>query len=448
MSAAIPEQYVFITPVWGEQYVERFVKVSLRTQLSEGNLGAVPSGKGLYLIYTFRENVRAIKRSAAFRHLKSLMPVSIRFLDDLPRFGEDYPHDLQTAAYVRGIKSAAGRDAAFVFLTPDILLNDGAVRTLIRRTESGSRVVLAAGVRMTTEGAVDCVTAHRMPGRADAPVPSRQLVRTLLNHLHPISCAHLVQPDGTVQTAEHLYWRVGEHGLLARGFHIHPLLVWPRNANARMHKSLDDEYVEWACPDPAEWYTVTDSDELCILEFSDRRHKLEMIAGEPLTTNAEIEHFLAMRTNATHRHHIQHRLRFHAEGVDPSLWAETDEQSDRMVERYLRIHAEGETLARAAVFEAPPHQSRPNILKQLARSVFRRAYYYLNYPLYQYLGRMNAEIVHLRKVLDQTTKQLDNVSRIVDRQVRERAKVPPKYTQSAQTRPKLLTALNSDANPE
>ncbi|MDB5311775.1 MAG: hypothetical protein JWO38_5977, partial [Gemmataceae bacterium] len=33
----VPDQYLFITPVWGDRYVERFVKVSLRTQLSAGN---------------------------------------------------------------------------------------------------------------------------------------------------------------------------------------------------------------------------------------------------------------------------------------------------------------------------------------------------------------------------------------------------------------------------
>jgi hypothetical protein len=429
-SLPCPEQYVFITPVWGEKYVERYVKVSLRTQLSEGNLGGVPPGKGLYLIYTFRENVRAIVRSAAYRQLKSMMPVSIRSLDDLPRFGEDYPHDLQTAAYIRGIKAAAGREAAFIFLTPDILLGDGAVRTLIRRTESGSRVVLAAGVRMTSEGAIECVSAHRTPGRADAPVPPRALVRGLLDNLHPISRGHLVEPNGTVHIAQHLYWSVGDHGLLARGFHIHPLLVWPRNPDAGIYKSLDEEYVERACPDPADWHTVTDSDELCILEFSERRHKLEMLAGPPIQSEEKIIAFMEGSTNATHRRHVLHHLRFHTRGTDSAEWADLGEQSDRLVNRFLKLFAAGPSLARVEVVDSVPAPPAPSPWKLVVRALVRRLYFLLNYPLYQYVGRLNAEIVHLRKVGDQNAKQLDNVSRILNGKIKTGTKAPVRQVEA------------------
>jgi len=437
ISRQVPEQYVFITPVWGEQYVERYVKVSLRTQLSEGNLGAVPPGKGLYLIYTFRENVRAIVRSAAYRQLKSMMPVSIRSLDDLPRFGEDYPHDLQTAAYIRGIKAGAGRETAFVFLTPDILLGDGAVQTLIQRTESGSRVVLAAGVRMTADGAVECVSGHRSPGRADAPVPPRALVRGLLDHLHPISHGHIVQPDGTVHIAQHLYWPVGDQGLLARGFHIHPLLVWPRNPDAGIYKSLDEEYVERACPDPADWYTVTDSDELCILEFSERRHKLEMLAGPPIQSEEAIIAFMEGSTNATHRQHVLHHLRFHVRGIDSAEWSEIGEQSDRLVNRFLAVFESGPSLARVEVVESVPAPPAPSPVKLVVRALVRKLYFVLNYPLYQYVGRLNAELVHLRKVVDQNAKQLDNVSRILNGKIKTGAKLPGRQVKAARNAHRL-----------
>src|SRR5207249_744644 len=102
------------------------------------------------------------------------------------------PHHLQTAAYSRGIRSADGARSAFVFLTPDILVGDGGFAHMVGLAESGRRVVFVAGLRMTTDGAVSCVARHRGPGRADAPIPSRDVVRACLDYLHPISAGHVV----------------------------------------------------------------------------------------------------------------------------------------------------------------------------------------------------------------------------------------------------------------
>ncbi|HJZ60242.1 MAG TPA: hypothetical protein VKE74_35190, partial [Gemmataceae bacterium] len=157
-----PEQYVFITPVWGEAYVERFVKLSLPSQISAGNLGAIPAARVRYLIFTRREHIADIRRTPAFRRLRDIVPVSLLSLDDLPDPELDgNPHPLQTAAYTRGIGYADRGNTAFVFLTPDILLGDGSIENMVRLADAGRRVVLVAGVRMSTDGAVACIARHR-----------------------------------------------------------------------------------------------------------------------------------------------------------------------------------------------------------------------------------------------------------------------------------------------
>jgi hypothetical protein len=416
-SGCTPDQYVFITPVWGEKYVERFVKISLRTQLSEGNLGSIPPGKGLYLIFTRKNDVAAIKRSPAFRQLKATLPVSVRSLDDLPdpRFN-DHPHDLQTAAYIRGIRAAAGRETAFVFLTPDILLGDGTLRSLVRRSEEGRRVILVAGIRMTTEGAVSCVATHRTEGRADAPVPPRDLVRVLLDNLHPLSRGHFVAPNGSVQLAQHLYWPVADHGLLVRGFHVHPLMVWPRHPEAGIRNTIDDEYVERACPDRSDWYTVTDSDEFCMLEFSDRTHKHGMLDHAPVQSDLDAVRFVAEATTPSHREHVLHQVRYHTRDIVPEEWAEANVRSNLLVNRFLNLfemhvakrgqndlsEAEMENwLWPAAEASIGGNSSAAWALRWLTRPLYRL----LNYPLYHHVGRLNAELIHLRTLFHITRAQ-------------------------------------------
>src|SRR5205814_806955 len=116
----------------------------------------------------------------------------------------------------------------------------------------------------------------------EAPIPPRALVRSCMDSPHPITSGHIVTRD-KVLAAQHFYWRVGDHGLLVRGFHIHPILVWPREADAAIRNTLDDEYVSRACPNRMDWHTVTDSDEMCVIEFSDRNHKLGMLKPQAMT---------------------------------------------------------------------------------------------------------------------------------------------------------------------
>ena len=417
-----PEQYIFITPVWGEAYVERFVKISLPSQLSSGNLGSVPADRALYLIYTRREDVGAIRNSVAFKRLKAMMPVSIRSLDDLPRPDlQSNPHELQTAAYMRGIAAGDGKQAAFVFLTPDILIGEGSFRNMVNLTEQGKRVILVAGIRMTSDGAVACIARHAGADRGVVPIPPRALVRSCMDSPHPLTKGHIVSDD-TVLAAQHFYWRVGEHDLLVRGFHIHPILVWPREAEAAIRNTLDDEYVSRACPDRTDWHTVTDSDEMCVIEFSDRNHKVSMLTPRPMT-DCEIVSFIADGTTPDHRVHLLERIRFHTNGLDPAKWEPVQSRSDAFVQKYLDLFEHG--FAEPAAPASPQCRSNlqerlkamfgrgPNAIAQNKVSLARLLvlgllaplwvlFRIVNYKLYRYLDRLNAEVIEMRALLHHT----------------------------------------------
>jgi hypothetical protein len=408
-----PDQYLFITPVWGEAYVERFVKLCLPAQLSAGNLGSVPKDRGLFLIYTRGEFARTITRSPAYRKLKSMMPTAVKSLDDLPdpRFNKN-PHELQTAAYLRGLRAGAGKETAFVFLTPDILVGDGTYRNMVRLAEAGQRVHLLAGIRMLSEGAVACVTQHRGTGPADVAIPCRSLVRFCLDNPHPLARGHMVN-DGKVLAAEHLYWKVGDHGLLARGFHLHPLLVWPRDPNAVIRNTLDDEYVSRACPDRADWHAVVDSDEMCVVEFSDRGHKTNMLAPEPMSDRA-LAKFLHDHTSPDHREHVLNRLFFHTQGVVPQDWTAAEAESDAMVDRCLKLFDTNIDEVPDAAPVAPPPPSWKKRTARLLSLPWRAAYRLLNRRLYNYADRLNAMVQSQQFQIEQQGRQVANLSQLVE----------------------------------
>lgn len=409
---AKPSHYYFVNPVWGDLYVERFLKLSLPSQLSAGNLGSIPRGKGRYLIYTRKEYRRVIARSAAYQRLRDLVDTSIEFLDDLPdpRLSRN-PHELQTAAYTRGLRSAAGRDAAFVFMTPDTLFGDGTFRAMVRRAEEGKRCHLIVCIRMLVDGAFGCLVQHREANRAEVAIPCRELVRSGLDNLHPISNGHLVE-NGRVRAFQHLYHRIGSRGLLARGFHLHPLLVWPRNPEATIRNTLDDEYIERACPDPADWFIATDSDEMCVFEFSERCHKTAMVAEKPLG-DRELANFLHKCTTDAHRRHVLSRVRVHTGEVTEAEWAAVEPDSDALVENMLELHGRGipvEVVIAAA--EPPPIPFVARAAKAITFP-FRAMNRLVNFKLYRYADRLNAQVLNQQFQLNQITRQLNHASKLV-----------------------------------
>ncbi|HEX4609979.1 MAG TPA: hypothetical protein VH092_17430 [Urbifossiella sp.] len=439
-----PRRFVFITPVWGDAYTDRFVKLSLPSQLSGGNLGAVPSDAAAYLIYTRRKHARAIARSAAYRRLKDLVPTSIRLLDDLPEpgVGGDH-HALMTAAYTRGIASAGGDDAC-VFLTPDLLASDGSFHNLVRLARAGKRVVLVLGIRMTAVGATTCVARHAVGGSAVAAIPPRALVRACLDNLHPISTGHVVA-RGRVLAPQHFYWRVGDHGLLARGFHIHPLMVWPRNPTAAIRNTLDDEYIADACPDRSEWHTVTDSDEICVTEFSEARHKLDMLAAQPFS-DEKVLRFMANDTTPSHRLHVLKRICFHTGGLDAPAWDETAARSDRLVDGYIaafqeafpdgpEVTPDGVVAIRNRLAAVLGRQKTDGggesvplrrLLLLGCAAPFWVVYRLVHHKLYRYLDRLNSEAIELRNLIMETREWLDTARRDLDLLRAEVAALPGK----------------------
>jgi hypothetical protein len=90
-----------------------------------------------------------------------------------------------------------------------------------------------------------------------------------LAHLHPISSSHCWDSDFFNTHPSHLYWKIEDDGLLARCFHLHPILVRPAD-DVNFRKTIDDDYIVQACPDPEMIHIVTDSDEICAFSMTPR----------------------------------------------------------------------------------------------------------------------------------------------------------------------------------
>jgi hypothetical protein len=254
--------------VWGTAFTRRFLDYALPTQLAEGNLPALSNLAGsVYTIATTASDEATIRADAGFARLAALVPCQFLSIDDVDRAE---PYTAMTEAHRRCLQRLHPAHAA-VILPPDALWSDGSFAALERLVAAGKRLVLIAGLRTRAETLEPVLAAWRaaQPGPG-LTLSGRELVTLALAHLHAVSEALCWDEPRFTRWPSHLYWRVGEAGLLACAYHQHPFLVLPPPAAGPPTTTVDGEYLETLGLAAEQCHVVSDSDEVCQIEVSDR----------------------------------------------------------------------------------------------------------------------------------------------------------------------------------
>lgn len=321
--------YHFVVVVWGKEYLDLFLGVVLRTHLSPGNLGCLPDRTWRYRIYTPPGDAGTIRRSGAYAHLVHLG--SVEFCE-IPEIGGSFKYEVISNCHSHAIRAAARDEAALVFLAPDAIVADGSFAVVQRIARAGKRVIVAAGIRVTKETFVPAIQ-QAFPEQTGGAVvlPARAMVRLALRHLHPITESLCWGARASHAWPSHLYWRIGEEGLLARCFHLHPLMVNVPEVRLPENATIDGEYVERIVKGSQAVHIVTDSDEIAVCEIS----RGDLAVGEARQgprTPRQVAGWARVLANSQHRRFFRERIRFHAGNLSPE-WGHIERESDRIVRR-------------------------------------------------------------------------------------------------------------------
>lgn len=323
--------FQFSAIAWGDAYVDLLLNVSLPTQLSAGNLPAVPVGSGsLFRIYTTDAYLDRIRSSPAFQRVASLMPTRLTRIESS---GEPQPHQVLTQCHRHSLREAAEAGGYAVFVSPDGVYADGAHARLVELAQAGKQVVMVASIRMSLESFVpDFQRRFAADELAAVNVRPRQLVRMTLDHLHHIS-RELVWPP-TSKWPSHLYWMVGDEGILARCFHVHPMMVAPPSGSVAFDSTIDGDYVWKAFPNLKNVYVVRDSDELCVGEIS--RNAYDIKSGTLPLSSEQIAIWSSTRANPLHIAMFRQPFRYHA--CHPSAaWLRVEREAAQSVQHAVML---------------------------------------------------------------------------------------------------------------
>jgi len=322
-----------VIAVWGRSYTDLFLEVGLPSLLSEGNLCALrkADGHAIHLI-TMAQDLETIEQSPVWR--KALEVIDIK-QTILPKSADlSNPHELMSSCHRTAIEVAGQQDAALLFFNPDIVLADGAMKTLVGILEQGKRAVQVLGPRASKEAVVPLLLRKWSSDDGKClTITPRELMALAIEHMHPITRMHLYEAEDEDILPQNLFWKVNG-GLLGRCFHIHPILVYPRVRNARFATTVDDNFLRAACPNSEDEYVITNSDEFALCELSSTTRSYAGFARLP--DGWETSKWAWKHARAHHFEHLTRRFFLHTGDASELEWEEAVAKSDAAVRKILR----------------------------------------------------------------------------------------------------------------
>ena len=303
-------KFYFSVPVWGPNHTDLFINAGLPSLLAPGNIpGLREVGECRFFVHTRPEDEARLASAPSFQRLSKEMPVEIRLIRD-PIVN---PYITMSGCHREIMRLATAHDVPAVFPSPDHVWGDGSMVRMERLADAGKTAIHLAGVRLDRDSFIKSLAEWRSDD-GTLVIPPRALVKLALAHRHRIAGLHFWNEDeaeiGNQLNPSNLFWSVGNDGLVAHCFHLHPLMVHAEVRTIEFSGTIDDDLVSLACPDLSRQYVVSDSDEIVNFEISGPEHTIPSPC-----VKGSIEgvcQWVVFQANPLHRHLFQQCIKLHS----------------------------------------------------------------------------------------------------------------------------------------
>ncbi|MCB1085251.1 MAG: hypothetical protein KDK60_04035 [Chlamydiia bacterium] len=318
----------FINVVWGKKYVETFLRISLPTQLAEGNLpGLKERGDIHYYLFTTEEDKEVIQSSPLYELLRKHVTFHFKLIKLLK--GRQH-HNLLTGFHIQAIKEADPLNAAMIFLSPDCIFSTGVFSKFVSLLEKGKRLVVGAGIRITLEGVKEELSKQ---GELDKNQPielsPEHLSKIAIPNLHHLTRGLFWNNEKIDTHSTHLYWKLDDETILLRPFHIHPFVVWPTVRGVFPCNTIDGPYTGKVVPCREDWEIMTDYSQATVFEMSSEAQFLESRKYKKPSI-LEMSAFIRRCTTPAHRYFATQKLII-GYGKRKKSWEKVEKSSDRVI---------------------------------------------------------------------------------------------------------------------
>jgi hypothetical protein len=343
-----PKWIKVLEPVWGYDFTQQFLDVSLPTLLAPGNLPALAKALPTEFIFlTGRRDEPMIRESAGYRRLSTICPVSFHLIDDI--ITERNHSTTVTLAFAGAVRRTgkAMLDTCFFFLVSDYIIADGSLAAAIKPMLAGASAVQAGNFQVIAEDALPWVERELEQGQEVLVLPPRRLMQQALTCMHPATIANTVNlPVSHNSHSNRFFWRVDADTLIGRFYLLHMLCIRPEVVDFVIGASCDYSFVPEMCPS-GNVAIMTDSDQYLVIEAQPRQHEADFLRLGPALPK-QIASSLSEWTTALHRDNVRHTLTFHGAGLPHSL-SSVIEEADAFISE----------IGRSLKSKPMPHRGHP-----------------------------------------------------------------------------------------
>ncbi len=330
-----PASIHFAVPVWGEQYIENWLRYSLPCQLSANNLPAVSaltqqqssfaSNQPVYHIFTTVEGQTQIRASSLFQRLSILTTVVFHSLESIQQSCEadrnlwrkyadnDWKkYAVKMACLTTAMQAAHQSKGVLIPLMSDIFVSDGGFRYLVEQALTGKKLVLVGSMRALD---VPFLSAMKPYVSTDETltISGPALLRHTLANLHP-QClkTNRYSAHFNSQWCDYMYWHQAQVGIIQRGVFCYPFLI-----DCQTELSVPPGYTIDTCPfvdaqtseqafEPSEVHVVT-SPANCMVMTVSTEDEFDHVPTPPGVFNPlQIATFIHQNSFMHHQEFLRH----------------------------------------------------------------------------------------------------------------------------------------------
>lgn len=214
-----------ITAAWGDEFIDRFLGVTLRSLAAPNNLPKVAARhKVEYDLYVPPEAAQRIKSHPWFERLSDRVTFRFRLLR--PRDFDSANSMSHWTIWRRAIDEATRDDVAVVLVASDHIFANGAMARWADLLEQGYLAVFSPGFQAVDESLTPEIAA-RFPASEPIDYALPDLHRAMLRHLHPIMVSMLRAAPRVIPHREWDLRAVAGKSVLQTVLASHPMAFWP-----------------------------------------------------------------------------------------------------------------------------------------------------------------------------------------------------------------------------
>jgi len=228
-----------VTVVWGQEYVDTFIRVGLRSLLSKGNVRNLASAhEVVYTIFTTHLDAETLEQAPAFARLRRSVEVRLSLFApseiDATNYGE------HGTFWWRAIDLARRNGEVLFFIIPDLLYANGTLARWAERFVEGKKAIFTIAPQVVLETILPELE-RRFPGHESPYDLDRdQLVDLLGRHLHPLHAAMRHDERRRPTHPEYDLRLVPGRGMVIREIVSHPFCLDPSFYSALKHYGPED----------------------------------------------------------------------------------------------------------------------------------------------------------------------------------------------------------------